>query len=224
MNSNRLVRIAALCGALLGFSTTNTWASCSDRPGTPNNLVAQNPASGQISLNWHPTGGEKCYDIEVSKNGTVVGQSITGGNCGKSSIVFNDLGYGQNYCFRVRARTEAGTQGCISAQPSNSACSGTGVPPLIKPGQQVVLPSNDPMMVGTDLMGNDYNRTLLDDNNAASCQSICDKDAKCLAWSWVKPNSGQGPKAVCYVKSAIPNQTKNPNVTSGVKEKPMIVK
>ena len=61
-----------------------------------------------------------------------IGRDLTGvriGHSGESgeviNYVFGNLSPNTRYCFALRARTEAGTQGCVSAQTSNWACATT---------------------------------------------------------------------------------------------------
>jgi hypothetical protein len=50
-----------------------------------------------------------------------------GFNGDKNNIIFNKAVPGRAYCFALRARTEAGTQGCVSERESNWSCA--TVPP-----------------------------------------------------------------------------------------------
>jgi hypothetical protein len=75
---------------------------------------------------------------------------------------------------------------------------------------------NETMMVGTDMPGSDYRNVALNDNNAVTCANLCKPDGKCLAWTWVKPGA-QNPKAMCWLKNAVPPTRPNPNATSGIK-------
>ena len=61
-----------------------------------------------------------------------IGRDLTGVRIGHSGeygevtdYVFGNLSPNTRYCFALRARTEAGTQGCVSAQTSNWACATT---------------------------------------------------------------------------------------------------
>jgi hypothetical protein len=66
---------------------------------------------------------------------------------------------------------------------------------------------------GVDRPGSDY--TSFDiGNSAGRCQSACLKDARCRAWTFVKPGI-QGPSARCWLKSAVPAAVKNACCTSG---------
>jgi hypothetical protein len=115
------------------------YASCSDRPGTPAIIGTSLKAPGTLILSFESRTrdtGKICYDIEVKRNGQVAGQSITGGACnlgvfGKTyEHTFSDLGFNADYCFRIRARTEAGTEGCVSQVWSNTVCGTTSNPRL----------------------------------------------------------------------------------------------
>lgn len=95
-----------------------------------------------------------------------------------------------------------------------------GNPPAAAPAQKPIhvtgAPKDESFMAATDLPGSDYRNAALDDNNATTCKTMCASDAKCLAWTWVKPGV-QNAKAMCWLKNAVPPSHPNPNVTSGIK-------
>jgi hypothetical protein len=70
--------------------------------------------------------------------------------------------------------------------------------------------------VGTNLGGSDYRNVALNDNFPSTCRDLCQKDAPCKAWTWVKPGV-QNAKAMCWLKNAIPTPNADANTTSGVK-------
>ena len=90
------------------------------------------------------------------------------------------------------------------------------VRPTGRPGPAPVAAVDQSFMAGTDLPGNDYRSATLNDNNPTSCKTMCATDAKCLAWTFVKPGV-QNAKAMCWLKNAVPSGHPNPNVTSGIK-------
>jgi hypothetical protein len=47
------------------------------------------------------------------------------------------------------------------------------------------------------------------------CQTICQNQEKCMAWTFVKPGTIQGPKGVCWLKDTIPPPVKNSSCISG---------
>ncbi len=59
----------------------------------------------------------------------------------------------------------------------------------------------------TDRLGGDY--THFDnimglDVTPQLCQTTCQNETQCKAWTFVKPNTIQGPKGVCWLKDTIP--------------------
>jgi hypothetical protein len=48
------------------------------------------------------------------------------------------------------------------------------------------------------------------------CESACNNDQQCKAWTYVKPGV-QGPKPRCWLKTGIPPLRSNPWCTSGIK-------
>ncbi|MET3596223.1 hypothetical protein ABID26_005640 [Mesorhizobium shonense] len=71
---------------------------------------------------------------------------------------------------------------------------------------------------GVDRPGHDYDRFDLEATIAGfgPCKSACESDANCKAWTYVKAGI-QGPKAICWLKSAVPLPTPNGCCVSGVK-------
>ncbi len=72
---------------------------------------------------------------------------------------------------------------------------------------------------GIDRMGHDYRNVDLKVNDPKRCMQICLSEPKCKAWTFVKPNTFQGPLPKCWLKDTVPPPSKNPNCVSGVKTK-----
>ncbi len=93
-------------------------------------------------------------------------------------------------------------------------------PPAAAPAQKPIdvtgAPKDESFMAGTDLPGSDYSNFEINSQTPVECQEICRRDSKCMAWSYVKPGV-QKPKAVCWLKNAVPATRPDPNVTSGIK-------
>ncbi|CAK0781395.1 hypothetical protein CCP4SC76_7860010 [Gammaproteobacteria bacterium] len=70
-----------------------------------------------------------------------------------------------------------------------------------------------------DRLGADYASFPLD-NIPEHCRDACALDSKCLAWTYVKPNTIRGPKPVCYLKNAVPPPQNNGCCVSGVRRVP----
>jgi len=72
--------------------------------------------------------------------------------------------------------------------------------------------------LNTDRPGGDYSHfdnVNGSDVSARICQNICQSQDKCKAWTFVKPNTIQGPKGVCWLKDIIPPPIENSCCTSG---------
>jgi hypothetical protein len=120
---------------LLAFSANEALAACSDRPGTPNNLKAITKSATSVEISWENRASERpiFWDVEVL-NGNLqpVGGKPAGANhggAGRGSRVAAtfDVPRHTTQCFRVKARTERGTQGCVSANWSAPICGNTKV-------------------------------------------------------------------------------------------------
>jgi hypothetical protein len=68
---------------------------------------------------------------------------------------------------------------------------------------------------GIDLTGQDYK--YMTKGGSDDCEKACVSDSKCVAFTWVAPGV-KGPDAVCYLKSGVPNATKNSNCVSGIRK------
>ncbi|MGA1847036.1 WSC domain-containing protein [Deferribacter abyssi] len=71
--------------------------------------------------------------------------------------------------------------------------------------------------INTDRPGNDYKNFNLPFPDYNLCMQECEKDPKCKAWTYVKPNSGQGLYPRCWLKYNIPTPIKNNCCISGIK-------
>lgn len=142
----RIVRVAFFflaMAASLAFVRDSAYAGCSNRPGTPDLVKAESLSKGNISFSWRSTQreGGKYFDLEISDNAGRVLQNIAGFDSGPGvryhewASWTSPWGAGVERCFRVRARTAGGTQGCVSKIWSGKACG--------------VALSNDPPTAGT---------------------------------------------------------------------------
>jgi hypothetical protein len=97
-----------------------------DRPGAPHSLKANPLGSGGIILQWSSNAGH--YDIYIrDKQGRAVPEApdIVGGATNRNSHEFYGLKPGKEYFFSIRARSEGGTQGCISKNTSETVSAKT---------------------------------------------------------------------------------------------------
>lgn len=128
---------------VMGFSTLPVAAlACSDRPGTPTKLEIPRTSPTSITLQWTNTASESgiYWDIDIMRNGkSIKGFTGTRAEFGGQPfsmkgridrITIRKLEYGPTYCFRVRARTASGSNGCVSAHWSHVVCSKTIAPSL----------------------------------------------------------------------------------------------
>jgi len=67
----------------------------------------------------------------------------------------------------------------------------------------------------TDKPGHDY-RVVSNISSALMCQAVCDGEEPCKSWTFVKPNTIQGPTAHCYLKNSNPGNVENNSCISGV--------
>jgi len=69
----------------------------------------------------------------------------------------------------------------------------------------------------TDRPWNDFRSFVPQTADPVLCQNACQDDPQCRAWTYVKPNTVQGPQPHCYLKSPAPNPTHNACCVSGIR-------
>jgi Ca-activated chloride channel family protein len=65
--------------------------------------------------------------------------------------------------------------------------------------------------------GGDFRHVIPASDNPALCQKACQDDTQCKSWTYVKPNTVQGPRPNCWLKTGMPPATHNTCCVSGVK-------
>ncbi len=75
------------------------------------------------------------------------------------------------------------------------------------------------MEQNSDRPGRDLRHFSPANDDPALCQKACQDDDKCKAWTYVKPNTVQGPKPNCWLKAAAPQPHRNTCCVSGVRLK-----
>lgn len=135
LNATPVLVLTLLWSTALATAPAN--AQCSDRPGTPTNVEAapldlgQGPSPDQIQVKWKNTATERVWwDVEMTDEAGQVLPLRAGVGRGDEGVgleISNVYGTapGTTRCFRVRARTEPGTEGCVSEVWSNQACATT---------------------------------------------------------------------------------------------------
>jgi hypothetical protein len=68
-----------------------------------------------------------------------------------------------------------------------------------------------------DRPGQDYQNFVLRWADPTACRDACLADSRCKAWTYVHPNTIQGPQPRCWLKHGIPQATANNCCVSGVK-------
>lgn len=74
-----------------------------------------------------------------------------------------------------------------------------------------------PLQGGTDQLGMDIVGTTLPQPNPAMCEANCAANSSCKAWTYVAPNTTQGPLPHCYIKNGVPLPSAAACCTSGLK-------
>lgn len=68
----------------------------------------------------------------------------------------------------------------------------------------------------TNRPGGDFRDLALESPEPALCQRACNRDARCQAWTYVRP-AGEGDAAHCWLKSERPGPVLDESCVSGVK-------
>ncbi|HTV34366.1 MAG TPA: PAN domain-containing protein, partial [Methylocella sp.] len=74
-----------------------------------------------------------------------------------------------------------------------------------------------PQEPGNDRPGSDFSNFDLPEANPAICEQQCSSQSSCKAWTYVAPNTTQGPNPRCWLKNAIPLAVARSCCTSGLK-------
>ena len=83
-------------------------------------------------------------------------------------------------------------------------------------GAGVIEPRGGPIEFSIDRIGGDYRRfDLPPDPSGKSCQTACEAEEGCRAWTYLRPGYG-GPAATCYLKNHITRPQRRPCCISGV--------
>ncbi len=70
---------------------------------------------------------------------------------------------------------------------------------------------------GANRLGGDYRSLLIDSPDWRLCKAECDGDARCMAWTYVRPGIQDPTKAKCWLKSTVPPRSQSSCCDSGVK-------
>jgi hypothetical protein len=68
-----------------------------------------------------------------------------------------------------------------------------------------------------DRPGSDFSNFNLPRADPGLCAEACARDSRCKAWTYVKPNTIQGPNPRCWLKYAVPRAVQRSCCVSGVK-------
>jgi hypothetical protein len=70
---------------------------------------------------------------------------------------------------------------------------------------------------GFDRAGGDYRRLDLRTSDPTLCEEACANDARCVAWTYVKPHTVKGPRPTCWLKSSVPEKREVSHCVTGIK-------
>jgi hypothetical protein len=140
----RLASLLFACGVALTLFLSPASAGCSSRPGTPTNVTARATWPGAILVEWTDTADETVwwdYDVtELRRSCSFIngqrhcrwrgvnipqraGQPPRADGLKGWRLQNTFLpGSGVSQCYRIRARTGPGAEGCVSEIFSNTAC------------------------------------------------------------------------------------------------------
>lgn len=178
MQAKHLSAVIAAAVLSAALAAPAAQAACGNRPGTPNEVKAEALSATSIRFSWRNTTGKGLnksgsmsqgdtphnmyFDISVRDGkGNQVGKDMTGTGPFKvtygsrSHQDFDRLATPQTLCIKIRARTEGGTQGCVSQIFSAQACATTTV--SAAPGTRPVKPLGPPIIVAKREAGNVFN-------------------------------------------------------------------
>jgi len=68
-----------------------------------------------------------------------------------------------------------------------------------------------------DRYAKDYANYDLISPDPTLCEEMCASDPRCFAWTYIKPNTVQGPNPRCWLKNSIPKNRQSFDCVSGSK-------
>lgn len=77
------------------------------------------------------------------------------------------------------------------------------------------FPTNTAMEPGYDRPGSDYHSFDVNNAGPTACQSACQNDGTCRAWTHTEPGL-QSDGGMCWLKDAVPDRVRTSGMTSGV--------
>lgn len=83
-------------------------------------------------------------------------------------------------------------------------------------GSQTASPDGPAWKVNTNYPGGDFRTIDMATSNPTACKAACDRDARCKAWTLVKPEAPGG-MGYCWLKDSIPPETSEDCCISGLK-------
>lgn len=98
----------------------------------------------------------------------------------------------------------------MRAYPDECCVSGAKGAAVVAPMAQASLEVN------TRRDGGDYRQIQMASTYPNACQSACESEARCKAWTFVKPDA-PGSMGTCWLKSSVPPKSADPRGFSGVK-------
>lgn len=84
----------------------------------------------------------------------------------------------------------------------------------------IVLPADTMSEIewNSDRYGHDFSYLDLDTSDPTICEEACSNRIWCMAWTYIKPNTVQGPLPRCWLKNAIPPSRPSSHTVSGTKK------
>ncbi|MCB2063318.1 MAG: PAN domain-containing protein [Novosphingobium sp.] len=119
------------------------------------------------------------------------------------------------YCDNSPSRTSTGSPWSRRGGFAPSSSSGSAASTATATGSSQVRASNR-YNIGINRPGGDYYSFPLSRASATLCRQACDADARCRAWTYVKPGVQDRTRAKCWLKSRAPAPKKDNCCTSGV--------
>jgi hypothetical protein len=160
-----------------------------------------------------PVAGKKCLaslNSPCTQPGDcVTNRCATNKRCGPSAmkpgdVCEGDCGAPALACVGRLCKGNVGFSGCTKTDDcntnlicSNGFCEASG------------------LELDTNRQGLDYTSFEMTSPDPLRCRQACESDTRCRAFTYVKPNSVQGPAPHCWLKSAIPPITTNICCVSG---------
>lgn len=163
-----------------------------------------------------PGGDYRSIDMNTSDPARCKAACEKDGRCEAWTFVKPEEPGGRGYCWLKDSVPEAITEDCCVSALKGEGVSGGGSAGGWTGGGTGMAGR---WRNNIDLPGGDYRSVEMDTSDPGGCKALCDREGKCRAWTFVKPEEAGG-RGLCWLKDSVPEAVRDNCCMSAVKGAP----